>query len=144
VKRNRGDINSVVNAFKTVGRFAKEVFQDTMLPIIRRTMNAIGPIVDGLVHTIRGLVRLVSGLLSGNWDKAWSGAKEAVGGAFKAIKTIVVTQVENLWDIIKKLGPKLVKGILTGLKNMGSALAHRDLRGIKAAAAQIPGSPAPR
>jgi hypothetical protein len=133
VTRNRGDINSVVNAFKTVGRFAKEVFQDVMLPIVKRTMNAIGPIVDGLVHTIRGLVRLVSGLLSGNWSKAWSGAKEAVGGAWKAIKTIVVTQAENIWDIIKDLGPKL-SGACSPLKNLGTAL--RDLR---ASSGAVPG-----
>jgi hypothetical protein len=139
VDKNRADIDSVVSAFKLVGRFAKQVFQETMLPIIRRTAAAIGPIFDGLWHTIRGIVRLVSGLLSGNWSKAWDGAKEAVAGAWKAIKTSTVTQIENIWQIIKDFGPKLVKGILVGLRNMGKALAEGLLAGIKWAAANLPG-----
>jgi 3D (Asp-Asp-Asp) domain-containing protein len=139
VARNRGDIDSVINAFKTVGKFAKDVFQDTLLPIVKRTFSAIGPIVDGLVHTIRGLVRFVSGLLSGDWDKAWSGAKEAVGGAFKAIKTTVLTAVENSGQWVKDLGPKIIKGTVQGLVNMDTALITGITGAIRSAAKAIPG-----
>jgi hypothetical protein len=139
VTRNRADIDSVVKAFKTVATFAKQVFQDTVLPIVKRNLSAIGPIIDGLWHTIRGIVRLISGLLSGDWSKAWSGAKEAVGGAFKAIKTEVKTYAEDAWQIIKDLGPKLVKGIVTGVENLNKALATGIFEGIKAAAKAVPG-----
>jgi hypothetical protein len=139
VDQNRSDINSAVNAFKTVGRFAKDVFQDTVLPIVRRVMKGVGEYIDGLVHVVRGLVRIVSGLLSGDWSKAWSGAKEVVSGAFKAIKAVVVTMAGNLWEIVKDLGPKLVKGIVRGLANMGKALAQGIFEGIKAAARAVPG-----
>jgi TP901 family phage tail tape measure protein len=139
VQRNRGDINSVINAFKTVGRFAKEVFIDTALPIIRRYAEGVGKVLDGIVHVIRGLVRVISGLLSGDWKKAWDGAKEVVSGAWKVIKASVVTLAKNTWEIIKDLGPKLIKGLLAGLKGIGTALATGIYEGIKLAARELPG-----
>jgi hypothetical protein len=65
----------------------------------------------------------VSGLLSGNWSKAWSGAKEAASGATRAIVTLVKTMASNLWDLIKGLGPKLVSLIVKGIGNVGKAIA---------------------
>lgn len=119
---HRQDLASVITAFKKVADFAKTVWQETLLPIIKRSVAAIGPIIKGLVDVIRGVVRLVSGLLSGNWSKAWSGAKEIVSGAFKAIKTVVTVEAENIWQIIKTLGPKLVKAIGQGFLNVGKAI----------------------
>jgi hypothetical protein len=136
---HRQDIQDVIRAFKRVAEFARSTWQETLLPIVRRTVNAIKPILEGLISTVRGLVRLVSGLLSGNWSKAWSGAKEAVRGAWRVIKTVVSTGAQNLWDLVKDLGPKLVKAIVRGLANMGKALATGIFNGIKAAAKAVPG-----
>jgi hypothetical protein len=139
ITKNRGDINSVIKAFMTFGEAVKTVFEKVALPIIKRTVAAIGPFLSGLVDVIRGVVRLVSGLLSGDWSKAWSGAKEAVGGAFKAIKTVVVTALANLWTILKGVGPTVIKLIVKGLENLGKALATGIYNGVKAAVKAIPG-----
>jgi hypothetical protein len=120
---HRADIANVITAFKRVAQFARQTWQETLLPIVKRTVAAIGPIVRGLVDVIRGIVRLVSGLLSGNWSKAWSGAKEAASGATRAIVTLVKTMASNLWDLIKGLGPKLVSLIVKGIGNVGKAIA---------------------
>jgi hypothetical protein len=80
----------------------------------------------------------VSGLLSGNWSKAWDGAKEAVSGAWRLIKTAIITGSENIGQIIKDLGPKLIKLLLKGLANLGKALATGIWEGIKAAAKAVP------
>jgi hypothetical protein len=137
--RHREDIQSVIEAFKRVASFAKTTWQETLLPIVRRTVAAIKPIVQGVADLIRGIVRTISGLLSGNWSKAWDGAKEAVSGAWKLIKTAVSTGAQNLWEIVKDLGPKLIKLLLKGLGNLGKALATGIFQGIKAAAAAVPG-----
>jgi hypothetical protein len=137
--RHREDIQNVIEAFKRVASFAKTTWQETLLPIVRRTVAAIKPIVQGVADLIRGIVRTISGLLSGNWSKAWSGAKEAVSGAWKLIKTAVSTGAQNLWEIVKDLGPKLIKLLLKGLANLGKALATGIFEGIKAAAAAVPG-----
>jgi hypothetical protein len=136
---HREDIQSVIRAFEKVAQFAQTTWQETLLPIVRRTVGAIKPIVQGVADLIRGIVRTVSGLLSGNWSKAWSGAKEAVSGAWKAIKAAVVTGAENLWEIVKDLGPKLVQLILKGIVNLNKALAVGLFDGIKAAAKALPG-----
>jgi hypothetical protein len=139
LNRHRQDINSVIAAVRRFGAFAKDVFQNIALPIVRRTFTAMGQIIGDLGHVVRGVVRLVSGLLSGNWSKAWSGAKEAVGGAARAILTTVKTLASNLWTIVKELGPRLVKLIVRGVANLGKALATGIVDGVKAAAKAVPG-----
>jgi hypothetical protein len=137
--RHRQDIHDVIEAFKRVASFAKTTWQETLLPIVKRTVAAIGPIVRGLADVIRGVVRVISGLLSGNWDKAWSGAKEAVSGAWRVIKAVVKTGIGDLWELIKDLGPKLVRLIVKGIANLGKALATGIADGVKAAAKAVPG-----
>jgi hypothetical protein len=137
--RHREDIQSVIEASKRVARFAVTTWQETLLPIIRRSVKAIGPILSGLGNTIKGLVRLVSGLMSGDWDKAWSGAKETVRGAFKAIGTYIKASIGNLAIEMAALGPKLTLGLVKGLGNMGKALATGIARAVTAAARAVPG-----
>jgi phage-related protein len=136
---HRDDIQSVIDAFKRVARFAKTTWEETLLPTIRNSIKAAGPIISGLAGTVRGLVRLVSGLLSGDWDKAWSGAKEAVRGALKAVGKYVATSVGNLAIEMATLGPKLTLGLLKGISNMGKALATGITRAINEAVRAVPG-----
>jgi hypothetical protein len=138
LERHREDIHSVIEAFKNVAVFARDTWQQTLLPTIRNAVRAIGPILQGLGSTIRGLVRLVSGLLSGDWDKAWSGAKEAVRGAFKAISTFILTSGENLIKEMSTLGTKMVRGLLSGLSGIGHSLATAIGDGISWAVKNIP------
>lgn len=128
--KHRQDIADVVAAFKRVADFAKQTWQETLLPMIRRTVAAIGPILQGLADVIRGIVRTISGLLSGNWSKAWDGAKEAVGGAVKVTVGLVKTMSQNLWQLIKDLGPKLMKALGQGALNVGKAIGSGILQGL--------------
>jgi phage-related protein len=137
--RHRDDIHSVIVAFQRVADFAKTTWQETLLPTIRRTIKAVGPIISGLADTVKGLVRLVSGLLSGNWDKAWSGAKETVRGALKAVGKYVATSAGNLAIEMATLGPKLTAGLLKGIGNMGKALATGITRAVNEAVRAVPG-----
>jgi hypothetical protein len=139
LNRNRDDINSVISAARTFAAAVRDVFQGTMLPIIRRTIKAVGDQIDGLAHVIRGVVRVISGLLSGDWEKAWDGAKEVVRGAFKVIKTAIVNNLDNIQEIVKDLGPKIVAGIGKGLLNIGKALLTGIMHGIQEAAKALPG-----
>jgi hypothetical protein len=137
--RHRQDIQDVIEASKRVARFAVTTWQETLLPIIRRSVKAIGPILSGLGNTIKGLVRLVSGLMSGDWDKAWSGAKETVRGSMKAIGTYIKASIGNLVVEMAALGPKLTLGLVKGLGNMGKALATGIARAVGEAARAVPG-----
>lgn len=137
--KHQQDIDSVVDAVKLIASAARDVFQNTLLPIVRRVINSIVPILQGLADTVRGVIRTVSGLLSGNWSKAWDGAKEAVSGAWKVIKNIVANGIGGLWDLIKGIGPTLVRLIVKGLEGLGKSLATGLYEGIKAAARALPG-----
>jgi hypothetical protein len=65
ITKNRGDINSVIKAFTKFGEAVKTVFQTVVLPIIKRTVAAIGPILSGLVDVVRGVVRSSPGCCRG-------------------------------------------------------------------------------
>jgi hypothetical protein len=47
LKDHREDIQSVIQAFKRVASFAKDTWEETLLPVVRRTVRAIKPIVEG-------------------------------------------------------------------------------------------------
>jgi flagellar hook-basal body complex protein FliE len=136
---HRQDIHDVIRAFQRVAAFARTTWQETLLPIVRRTVAAIKPIMEGLISTIRGLVRLVSGLLSGNWSKAWSGAKEAVSGAWKVIKTVVKTGIGEPVGTDKGSRPEAGAADRPGHGESREGTRHRDLAGHQAAAKAVPG-----
>jgi hypothetical protein len=129
----------VIQAFRRVASFAKTTWEETLLPVVRRTVRAIKPIVEGLGSLIRGIVRTISGLLSGDWEKAWDGAKETVRGAWKVIKTTVATAAENLMEYIRDLGPKLIKALAKAMFNSQKAIATGLGNAIIAAAKAAPG-----
>jgi phage-related protein len=71
-------------------------------------------ILEGIWQYIKGVVSLIAGLLTGNWQAAWNGAKEAVSGAINTIKAIV--------GGIYNIGRDLIQGLINGIKAGAGAL----------------------
>lgn len=108
--------------FTFVARFATDAFEGTLLPIVKRTIAAVRTILDGLVQYVRGIVKIATGILSGDWARAWDGAKDVVSGAWKVIRTLIKTGAENALEVIKDLGPHAVKLIGKGLEGLGHVI----------------------
>lgn len=61
---------------------------DTICQYVSGAFNAIGEIIQGAFQILQGLVDFVTGVLSGNWEKAWNGIKEIFNGIIESIKGI--------------------------------------------------------
>jgi tape measure domain-containing protein len=78
------------------------------------TWQAIKGVVMGGLNIIMGLIKVFSGLFTGDFSKMWEGVKQIFFGAFKFIWNLV-----QLWFVGKifgvfKLGLNLIKSIVKG------------------------------
>ena len=88
--------------------------------------NSIGTVIDwvkSLLTVLRGLLTFVTGVLSGDWAKAWSGIKTSFGGVADGIKTIingVKNTFKTSFDNIKNTAIGAWTGIKSAFSGMGS------------------------
>ena len=78
--------------------------------------NVVAPIVDFLkreigdmLHIINDLWSAGADLLSGRWGKLWSDITGAAGHAWDLIQATVSDGIRVVWNLIKDLGPTLLK-----------------------------------
>jgi hypothetical protein len=91
---------------------------DTVKVLIGIAMDAIRPIIQGLADTFEGVVRLVKGLVNGDF-------KEVVGGLKDIFLGMISTVIAQFLAM-----PRMMLGALrTGLSKIGTSLANfgRDL-----------------
>jgi phage-related protein len=93
---------------------------DTVKVLIGIAMDAIRPIIQGLADTFEGVVRLVKGLVNGDF-------KEVVGGLKDIFLGMISTVIAQFLAM-----PRMMLGALrTGLSKIGTSLANfgKDLVG---------------
>lgn len=89
-------------------------------PIISRMRE----ILDGYVQYLRGMVNIVIGIFTGDWQRAWDGMKTAVVGALNAAKAVISLQMDVWKAILSKLGEVAVDAFgkaIDGLKGLALA-----------------------
>lgn len=72
-----------INAFKNLGNYIK-------------------PILNDLKRAFNGLVDFITGVLTGNWKKAWQGVVDIFGGIFGGIVNIAKTPINAVISLINK------------------------------------------
>lgn len=64
--------------------------------IIATAFEAVGDIAEDTIDVLDGVVKFVSGVFSGNWEKAWSGVEKIVDGFVSGTEDLF----EGLWKTI--------------------------------------------
>ena len=124
--------NIVRVAFETIGRVVRvgaAVFENVLLPIIRRVIPAVIAIIQGLARVVRGVVRVISGVLSGDFRKAWEGIKDIVSGALKAVGGIIRGATAPFREAASRIGGALKKGFEAGIRGI-AALGRGVINGM--------------
>ena len=125
-------IDNIIELLGDVADFLKTVWENILQPfiswIIQNVLPAILPIVDGIVGALfdalgrisdiinsvidifRGIIQFLTGVFSGDWDKAWEGIKLIVSGVWNAIKSIIFGVVEAIRNLIVNF-LNILKGI---------------------------------
>jgi hypothetical protein len=111
-------------------------WMDNVLPIIKTTIGTIVDIVMGLVNTIVGVVKnifralnglldFITGIFTGDWEKAWNGIKEYFAGVWdgfwtvvKGVVNLIIGALNLVWENVYVL----VKGIVDSIGGIAGAL----------------------
>lgn len=125
--RNREEIRQVIETFRRIGVAARAVFEDVLIPVVKRVLPVVRGMAEGIVTALRGLMRVVTGLINGDWKRAWNGVKDIARGAVRAVDRLLTGLSDAFRDAIKALAPV----VLSAGKAVGRALAKGVADGIK-------------
>jgi hypothetical protein len=118
VSKNRGDINSLISAFRNIASAVRTVFNDVIVPIIKRALPGIRSALQGIITTVRGVIRVFSGIFTGDFGKAWAGVKDIFRGGVRAIAGILRAATAPF----REIGSQLVGAIVSGIKSAPGAI----------------------
>jgi hypothetical protein len=121
-RRNREDIDGLIQAFKNIGEGVKAVFENVVLPTIKAALPGVKKALGGFVTIARGVVRLFTGIFTGDFGKALDGVKDIFNGAINGLKGILRAQVAVFRRIGGAIGRAItggIKGAFGGLKKIG-------------------------
>jgi TP901 family phage tail tape measure protein len=99
---------------------------------VDNVFNLIGTIIESALMIVSGIIKTFTGLLSGDWEKAWEGIKEIARGVWMAISGIIEYQIATIQNIIKNLGPAVL-AILSMAWDLVKNVTQAAWDGIKAA-----------
>lgn len=97
----------------------------TIGDVVGTVIGTISDIIGGLIKTISGVLDFLTGVFTGNWNKAWKGIQktfqgiwDAMEGTAKGVINIVIDGINMLWGGIYNV----VKGIVDGIGGIAGAL----------------------
>ncbi len=104
-------------------------FQQQLYPIIARVVKNIINIVqetvtyfidsfNNLITVLKGVVQFISGVLTGDWKKAWTGIKNIFSGIWEQIKLIFKTPINFLIAGLENLANNaitVINSIISGI-----------------------------
>ena len=97
------------------------IFGDAVISGLGDFADAIGMIFD----VLSGLLDFVTGVFTGDWDKAWSGIKQSAGSLWDYIKAkfqagAVINYFTGIWDRVKakftSMGAQIGSSMATAIK----------------------------
>lgn len=82
--------------------------------VLGGAIEAIMPIIEGVMDVFGGLIDFITGVFSGNWEQAWNGIVDMFKGIFNLIPTIVEGIINGAIAIIN--------GIIWGINQLTGAI----------------------
>lgn len=132
-------VAKIVDCVKAVWNFLKpfvDWFVKTLGPTIKNVLaavkgvfgtvfTAIGDIIGGIIKTFGGLIDFITGVFSGDWNKAWqgicdffSGIWNTIWGVIKGVINLIIDGINMLWTGIYNA----VKGIVDAIGGVAGAI----------------------
>ncbi|UAT29503.1 peptidoglycan DD-metalloendopeptidase family protein [Bacillus badius] len=133
-------VQAVKNVFAGIGAIVRAL-APVVLFIINMVWTNVKGVIQGALNIIMGLVRIFSGLFTGDFAKMWQGVKQLFIGAvqfiwnylnllfvgrilggIKALATGAITRVGGMWTSVKSLFSGGVNNVWTQVVSMGTKI----------------------
>lgn len=132
-------VAKIVDCVKALWNFLKPLvdwFVKTLGPTIKNVLaavkgvfdtvfTAIGDIIGGIIKTFGGLLDFITGVFSGDWDKAWNGIKDTVKAVWDGIWGVIKSTVNLIIDGINMLWTGIynaVKGLVDAVGGVAGVI----------------------
>jgi hypothetical protein len=116
----------------------QSVVTTVIVEVAKRVLPILSGALGGFAEMVRGVIKVIAGLLSGDFKKAWQGAKLIVKGELDQIKAVVRGAWDALGPSLVSLGKFLVRKLLEGLQALPGKLKDAIVASIELAAENIP------
>lgn len=122
--------NDIVNSAKGFVQWVKGLWPDiiqiwdkygkTFLAIVKALWDFVANIFEAALKVIKGIIDILVGLLTGNWNRVRDGIEAIVSGLWQTVESFFRDGVKLIGDILAGLGEVLYnigKSIIQGLWN---------------------------
>lgn len=87
--------------------------KDTLLEVFKIVWKAAGEaivtwfgqvseVIDNVLGVFEGIITFLTGVFQGDWEKAWTGIVQAVGGIFGTLEALVKTPINAVINLVNK------------------------------------------
>lgn len=151
IQQSLGILKQIISDFVKFGKDIWKKYGDEITIIAKVTWEATSHTIKGLLEILRGSIKTILSLISGDWKGAWEGIKSIAKGVWdiigsiisnairsiqntmssslESIKTIssniwngIKTSISSTWDAIKSLVSNAANTIRTNISNVFSSL----------------------
>ena len=105
---------------------ALQIIWTVVKPVVEYIINTVGNIID----VFKGLVKFLTGIFSGDWEKAWEGIKDIFGAIWEQMKNLVKGVINAIIGIINgflKLCVGPINGLISQLNRIGNSKLAKKL-----------------
>lgn len=93
--------------------------------VFETVFGIIGDVIGGLLEALGGLLDFITGVFSGDWEKAWNGIKSYMSGTWDMIWGVIKGTINLIIDGINTLWSGIflaVKGMIDCIGNVSGAI----------------------
>lgn len=105
-----------------------------MFNTVSEVWPAIRDLINSSLETIKGLINLIMGIITGDWQRAWDGLKQFLNGAWNQIKDAVKLGITAVLDVFVGLPNRILNalvGLPNGMFSSGKAMVQGFIDGAK-------------
>ena len=95
------------NVLSPLVRWLMDVLVERIKHIIDVVWTVFGPVIEGIINgisiaidAVKGIITFLTGVFSGDWEKAWDGIKQYFGAIWEGMKNTLKTIVNFMIGII--------------------------------------------
>ena len=133
----------------SAAEFLLNLWNEVLAPIVKRIVEWVGPqitniigfigdvfgtvfgviadVVGGFLKQLSGIMDFLTGIFTGNWEKAWSGIEKFVKGTWdgiwgiiKGVVNLIIDGLNALWSGIYRVASGIVNGLGSLVEGFGS------------------------
>lgn len=101
-----------------------------ILDVVTMLLDFLMPVIEAVVKTLGGLITFLTGVFTGDWEKAWTGIQDFFGGIWDGIVAILKGAVNLIID--------LINGVIGGINDVASGISDATGGAISFSIPRIP------